>query len=116
MRTAMGLIAGPESPAVTLAMRGLRVSGSMAMATNVLMTDSASAPASCATYAICAMLVTLGRGPRPFCVGRDSVCRLWYPRSWAWLLPFLFQSGQMGVEPVIGLADELAVEALLAAP
>src|ERR1039458_8584673 len=60
MRTAMGLVGGPDSPAVTLAIRGLRVSGSIAMATNVLISESASAPASCATYAICAMLVTLG--------------------------------------------------------
>ena len=46
MLNAIGLMAGPESPAVTLAMRGLRVSGSMAMARNVLMSEIASAPAS----------------------------------------------------------------------
>ena len=60
MRRAIGLMAGPESPAVTLAMRGLRVSASMAMATKVLTSEMASAPASCAMCAICAMLVTLG--------------------------------------------------------
>ena len=53
-------MAGPDSPAVTLAMRGLRVSGSMAMATNVFTSEMASAPASWATRAISAMLVTLG--------------------------------------------------------
>src|SRR5215472_14363827 len=60
MRTAMGLIAGPESPALMLAMRGLRELTSMAMARNVLTNEMASAPASWATWAICAMLVTLG--------------------------------------------------------
>jgi len=56
----MGLMAGPDKPAVMLAMRGLRVSASMAMATKVLTSEMASAPASCATRAIWAMLVTLG--------------------------------------------------------
>ena len=45
-RTAIGLMAGPESPAVTLAMRGLRVSTSIDIATNVLTNERASAPAS----------------------------------------------------------------------
>ena len=53
-------MAGPDSPAVTLAMRGLRVSGSIAMATKVFTSEMASAPASWATCAICAMLVTFG--------------------------------------------------------
>jgi len=60
MRKAMGLMAGPDSPAVTLEIRGLRVSASIAMATNVFTSEMASAPASSATRAICGMLVTLG--------------------------------------------------------
>src|SRR6185369_14945579 len=60
MRKAIGLMAGPESPAVMFAIRGLRVSASMAMATNVLISEMASAPESWATLAMWAMLVTLG--------------------------------------------------------
>src|SRR5437016_13242771 len=60
MRRAIGFIAGPDSPAVTLAIRGLRVSGSMAIATKVFTNETASAPASWAICAIWAMLLTLG--------------------------------------------------------
>ncbi len=60
MRTAIGLIAGPLRPPVTLAMRGRRVSTSIASDRNVFTSDTASAPAASATCAICAMLVTLG--------------------------------------------------------
>ena len=56
----MGLMAGPESPAVMLAMRGRRVLASMAMARKVLTRETASAPACSATEAISAMEVTLG--------------------------------------------------------
>src|SRR5215470_10961119 len=60
MRSAMGLMAGPLSPAVTLEMRGLRVSTSMAILTNVLTREMASAPASSADLAMAGMLATLG--------------------------------------------------------
>src|SRR6266481_1323475 len=60
MRRAMGLMADPLSPAVTLEMRGLRVSASMAMATKVLTREMASAPAFSADLAMAGMLVTLG--------------------------------------------------------
>src|SRR5438270_11503454 len=60
MRKAIGLIAGPDRPAVIFEIRGLRVSGSIASATKVLISESASAPASSATRAIKGMLVTLG--------------------------------------------------------
>ena len=60
MRRAIGLMAGPDSPAVTLEMRGLRVSASIAMATKVLTSEMASAPASSAARATSGMLVTLG--------------------------------------------------------
>ena len=60
MRTAIGLIAGPESPPVLFAMRGRRVSTSIERDKKVLTRDSASAPAFSAQRAICAMEVTLG--------------------------------------------------------
>src|ERR1700727_1820887 len=60
MRTAMGLIAGPESPPVLLAMRGRRVSTSMERDKKVLTSERASAPALSAHFAIWAMEVTLG--------------------------------------------------------
>src|SRR5215472_11086888 len=60
MRSAMGLIAGPLSPAVILEIRGLRLSASMAIATNVLTREMASAPAFSADFAIIGTLVTLG--------------------------------------------------------
>src|SRR5579862_6295711 len=60
MRTAMGLMAGPDKPPVMLLRRGLRVSTSMDMARKVLTRLTASAPAVAATLAICAMEVTLG--------------------------------------------------------
>src|SRR5947207_14850292 len=60
MRKAIGLMAGPLNPAVILEMRGLRVSASMAIATNVLTREMASAPAFSADLAIMGILVTLG--------------------------------------------------------
>src|SRR5579862_1372306 len=60
MRTAIGLIAGPDSPAVTLEILGRRLSVSIAIARKVLTREIASAPASSAIRAICATLVTLG--------------------------------------------------------
>ncbi len=60
MRSAMGLMAGPLSPPTIFERRGLRVSASMAMPTNVLTREMTSAPASAAARAILAMLVTLG--------------------------------------------------------
>src|SRR5882757_8327464 len=60
MRRAIGLMAGPLRPAVTLEMRGLRVLASIAMPTNVLTSEIASAPAFSADLAMAAMLVTLG--------------------------------------------------------
>src|SRR5438270_14072973 len=60
MRSAMGLMAGPLSPAVTFEMRGLRVSASIAMATKVLTSEMASAPAFAAACAMREMDVTLG--------------------------------------------------------
>src|SRR3954468_20745267 len=60
MRRAIGLMAGPLSPAVTLEMRGLRVSASMAMATKVLTSEMASAPALAAARAMREIEVTLG--------------------------------------------------------
>ena len=60
IRTAIGLIAGPESPPVKFAIRDRLVSTSMDKATNVFTSETASAPASCAAFAIVAMLVTFG--------------------------------------------------------
>src|SRR6185503_2291120 len=60
MRTAMGLMAGPESPPVTLVRRGLRVSTSMDMARKVLTRLMASAPDWAQVRAICATEVTFG--------------------------------------------------------
>src|SRR5258708_8038722 len=60
MRNAMGLMAGPDSPPVTLLSRGLRDSASMDMARKVFTRLRASAPASAETLAICAIEVTLG--------------------------------------------------------
>src|SRR5205809_8081184 len=60
MRSAIGLIAGPDKPAVRFEIRGLRVSGSIASAIKVLISERASAPASSATRAIRGILVTLG--------------------------------------------------------
>ncbi len=60
MRTAIGLIAGPERPPVMLAMRGRRVSTSIASDTKVLTSEIASAPPSSATRPINPMSVTFG--------------------------------------------------------
>src|ERR1700690_1817150 len=62
MRTAIGLIAGPESPAVTLAIRGLRVLTSIDMAMKVFTSEMASAPASWATCAIWPMRLSQRSG------------------------------------------------------
>ena len=53
-------MAGPERPPVTLAIFGRRVRTSIAMPTSVLMSESASAPASSAARAIARMSVTFG--------------------------------------------------------
>ena len=60
MRTAMGRIAGPDSPPTTFARRGRRVSTSTAIAGIVLMRDTASAPASATRRATAAMSLALG--------------------------------------------------------
>ena len=56
----MGLMAGPDNPPVTLLSRGCRSSASIAMARKVFTRLTASAPASAATRAMCAIEVTLG--------------------------------------------------------
>ena len=60
MRSAIGLIAGPESPPVTLASTGARRFTSMAMAGMVLISESASAPAPSTAAAIAGMLAACG--------------------------------------------------------
>ena len=60
MRTAIGRIAGPLSPPTMFESFGRRVSTSMAIARNVLTSDTASAPASSAALAIALMSVTFG--------------------------------------------------------
>src|SRR5260370_42406483 len=60
MGSAIGLMAGPLSPAVMLEIRGLRFSASMAMATKVFTREMASAPAFSADLAMAGMLVTFG--------------------------------------------------------
>src|ERR1035438_4288920 len=60
MRSAIGLMAGPDNPPVTLLRRGRRVSASMDMARNVLVRLTASAPESATTLAMWEMDVTLG--------------------------------------------------------
>ena len=51
MRSASGLIAGPESPPVPNGERGRAVAGSIAIPTSVLMSERTSAPASRAARA-----------------------------------------------------------------
>ena len=60
MRSATGLIAGPERPPVMLASTGRRFLRSIAMPIRVLISDSASAPASTQACAMATMSVTLG--------------------------------------------------------
>ena len=60
MRTAIGRMAGPESPPVPKARRGTRRSTSIARPSSVLMQESASAPASSHTRANTLTSVTLG--------------------------------------------------------
>ena len=57
---AIGLIAGPDRPAVLLLNTVLRLSMSMAMALNVLTRLSASAPTSSHAFAISTMSLALG--------------------------------------------------------
>ena len=60
MRTAIGRIAGPLRPPMTFESFGRRVSTSIAIARNVLTSDTASAPASSAARANDATSVTFG--------------------------------------------------------
>src|SRR5258708_6187535 len=60
IRTAIGLIAGPERPPVLLAIRGRRVSTSIDRDKKVFTRESALAPAFSAQRAIWAIDVTLG--------------------------------------------------------
>ena len=60
MRSATGLIAGPESPPTTRASFGRRVSASIAMPSSVLMSETASAPSASTARAISTMSVTFG--------------------------------------------------------
>ncbi len=60
MRTAMGLMAGPLRPPITFGELRRRVSTSIAIARNVLTSDTASAPASSAARANDATSVTFG--------------------------------------------------------
>jgi hypothetical protein len=60
IRTAMGRIAGPLNPPTMFESFGRRVSTSMAIARNVLTSDTASAPASSAARANDATSVTFG--------------------------------------------------------
>src|ERR1700728_4116141 len=60
MRTAMGLIAGPERPPGLLEIRGRRDSTSIDRDKKVFTRERASAPAFSAHFAIWAMEVTLG--------------------------------------------------------
>ena len=60
MRTAIGRIAGPLRPPTTFDSFGRRVSTSIAIARNVLTSDTASAPASSAARANEATSVTFG--------------------------------------------------------
>ena len=74
----MGLIAGPESPPVILLSRGLRVSASIDMARKVFTRLTASAPASAATFAMCAIEVTLGES---FTISGRVASRLGLPHQ-----------------------------------
>ena len=58
--TAIGLMAGPDSPPVTFANTGFLVFISIFIAKNVFINDTASAPPSSAPFAILAISVTLG--------------------------------------------------------
>ena len=60
MRTATGLMAGPDMPPVLLASTKLRLWMSIFMPVRVLIRDSASAPPASAARAISVMSVTLG--------------------------------------------------------
>src|ERR1700733_12714905 len=60
MRSAMGLIAGPDKPPVMLVSLGRRVSTSIDMPRKVFVKLNASAPASAASFAMVAIDVTLG--------------------------------------------------------
>src|SRR5215213_10038702 len=60
MRTAIGLIAGPETPPVWFARSGFRRRTSMAIPTRVLINEIASAPASSTAAATEAILAAPG--------------------------------------------------------
>ena len=60
LSSAIGLIAGPESPPCTLPMTGRRVATSMDIPMIVLITDSASLPASMQQRAFSRMSVWFG--------------------------------------------------------
>ena len=60
MRTAIGLIAGPESPPRVVCRRGRRVQGSIAMPSTVLIAERMSAPPAFAASPIATGEVTLG--------------------------------------------------------
>ena len=60
MRSAIGLIAGPDSPAVMLAMLGRRVSGSMAMREQRVDQGDGVGTRVLGGPRHCAMLVTFG--------------------------------------------------------
>ena len=53
-------MAGPDNPPITLASLGRRLAGSIAMPIRVLISDTASAPASSTALAITVISVTLG--------------------------------------------------------
>jgi hypothetical protein len=60
MRTAIGRMAGPLSPPTMFESFGRLVSTSIAMARNVLTSETASAPASSAAFAMALTSVTFG--------------------------------------------------------
>jgi hypothetical protein len=73
MRTATGLMAGPDSPPILFANTGRRRWMSIFIPTKVLINESASAPPASQARAISAILVTLGlsftiKGWRAFCL------------------------------------------------
>src|SRR5574344_851614 len=60
IRNAMGLTHAPDKPPVMVDNRGFLLSASMAIPITVLMSETQSAPAASAAFAISAMSVTLG--------------------------------------------------------
>src|SRR3989304_5287684 len=74
IRTATGLIAGPDNPPVILANLGLHVSVSITIPRSVLINDIAFAPSSSHTFAKGVMSVTLG--DNLIITGRDVDLRI----------------------------------------